>query len=181
MTQTDNSNADSVLGQSFELHDDSVQDILSRPPRSIVRYGTGILFCIILLLYACFCFLSVPDVVSGEVEIMRYDTADKQSDSLMAIIHIDEYDMAKIKAGQEIKIRFNRYPSPEFGYLTLVADRQAVAEGRGGSELRIRLDSPMITDRKVELKYVEGMRGIADIVVGQRRLLSLDVLRQGEK
>ncbi len=36
-------------------------------------------------------------------------------------------------------------------------------------------------NRKVELKYVEDMTGIADIVVGQRRLLSLDVLRQGEK
>lgn len=55
--------------KDLELRSDEVKDILSRPPHSLVRYGTTIIFVVLCLLFVgCFIF-HYPDIVSGNVSV----------------------------------------------------------------------------------------------------------------
>lgn len=55
--------------KDLELRSDEVKDILSRPPHSLVRYGTTVIFVVLFLLFVgCFIF-HYPDVVTGNVSV----------------------------------------------------------------------------------------------------------------
>ncbi|NDW13786.1 HlyD family efflux transporter periplasmic adaptor subunit [Bacteroides sp. 214] len=53
----------------IELRSEEVQDILSRPPHTLVRWGTTAFFAIILLLLIGGCLFQYPDVVKGNVVV----------------------------------------------------------------------------------------------------------------
>lgn len=54
---------------SIELRSDEVQEILSRPPHALVRYGISIICGVILVLFIGSFFFSYPDIVQGDVVI----------------------------------------------------------------------------------------------------------------
>ncbi len=51
------------------MHSPEVQEILTRPPRALVRWGTSAFFGILLLLFIGGCFFNYPDVVEGEITV----------------------------------------------------------------------------------------------------------------
>lgn len=54
---------------NIELRSDEVKDILTRPPHSLVRYGTTVICLILLLLTVGSFFFRYPDIVLGEIVI----------------------------------------------------------------------------------------------------------------
>lgn len=55
--------------KNIELRSDEVKDILTRPPHSLVRFGTTVIFVVLGLLFgACFIF-RYPDIVTGSVSV----------------------------------------------------------------------------------------------------------------
>lgn len=54
---------------TFELRSEEVQDILTRVPHWMIRWGTVLIFGIILMLFFVSWFLKYPDVVSTEIVI----------------------------------------------------------------------------------------------------------------
>jgi HlyD family secretion protein len=53
----------------IELRSDEVQEILSRPPHALVRYGISVIFGVMLVLFTGSFFFRYPDVVQGNVVI----------------------------------------------------------------------------------------------------------------
>ncbi len=51
------------------IHNPEVQEILTRPPRALVRWGTSVFFGGLLLLFIGGCFFNYPDVVEGEITV----------------------------------------------------------------------------------------------------------------
>lgn len=54
---------------TFELRSDEVQDILTRVPHWMIRWGTLLIFGIIVMLFFTSWFLKYPDVVASEIII----------------------------------------------------------------------------------------------------------------
>lgn len=54
---------------SIELRSHEVKEILSRPPHSLVRWGTSLIGAIIILFFAASFFFCYPDVVTSSVTI----------------------------------------------------------------------------------------------------------------
>ena len=54
---------------TFELRSEEVQDILTRVPHWMIRWGTVLIFAIIVMLFFVSWFLKYPDVVSTEIFI----------------------------------------------------------------------------------------------------------------
>lgn len=54
---------------TFELRSEEVQDILTKVPHWMIRWGTVLIFAIILLLFFVSWFIKYPDVVNTEVVI----------------------------------------------------------------------------------------------------------------
>lgn len=63
--------ADNKIMKSYkiELRSEEVQEILTRPPHGLIRYGISIICAVIIILFiGCF-FFKYPDIVTGEVII----------------------------------------------------------------------------------------------------------------
>jgi len=56
-------------GNKIELRSNEVQEILSRPPRKLIRYGTTVICGILALLIAGSFFFNFPDIISGDAVI----------------------------------------------------------------------------------------------------------------
>jgi len=56
-------------GGRLELRSNEVQEILSRPPRKLIRYGTSVVCGVLALLIAGSFFFNYPDMISGDVVI----------------------------------------------------------------------------------------------------------------
>jgi len=54
---------------NIELRSHEVQEILSRPPKKLIRYGTSVICGILAVLIAGSFFFNYPDMISGEVVI----------------------------------------------------------------------------------------------------------------
>ncbi|KFF07180.1 HlyD family secretion protein [Flavobacterium reichenbachii] len=55
--------------ESFELRSEEVQDILTKVPHWMIRWGTVLIFAIILMLFFVSWFIKYPDVVTTEIVI----------------------------------------------------------------------------------------------------------------
>jgi multidrug resistance efflux pump len=55
--------------ESFELRSEEVQDILTKVPHWMIRWGTVLIFAIILMLFFVSWFIKYPDVVNTEIVI----------------------------------------------------------------------------------------------------------------
>jgi HlyD family secretion protein len=53
----------------IELRSDEVQDILSRPPHALVRYGISVICGVMVILFVGSFFFKYPDIVQGDVVI----------------------------------------------------------------------------------------------------------------
>jgi len=75
MTEFKTSNAKLPVSNSqlpapdFELRSEEVQDILTKVPNWMIRWGTFLIFGIILLLLFTSWFIRYPDVVTSEIII----------------------------------------------------------------------------------------------------------------
>jgi multidrug resistance efflux pump len=54
---------------TFELRSEEVQDILTKVPHSMIRWGTVLIFAIIFMLFFVSWFIKYPDVVNTEIVI----------------------------------------------------------------------------------------------------------------
>lgn len=61
--------AQDTYDTSFELRSEEVQDILSKVPNWMIRWGTVLIFSIIVLMFVVSWFLRYPDIVRTEVVI----------------------------------------------------------------------------------------------------------------
>ncbi|GAA4763171.1 MULTISPECIES: HlyD family secretion protein [Flavobacterium] len=61
--------AQETYDTSFELRSEEVQDILSKVPNWMIRWGTVLIFTIIVLMFVVSWFLKYPDIVRTEVII----------------------------------------------------------------------------------------------------------------
>ncbi|MDR0763777.1 MAG: HlyD family secretion protein [Bacteroidales bacterium] len=54
---------------SVELKSPSVQEILGRPPRSIIRWGTTVIFVVVAGLFVGSYFFKYPDIITGTITV----------------------------------------------------------------------------------------------------------------
>lgn len=55
--------------KNIELRSDEVKDILTRPPHSLVRYGTTVIFVVLGLIFVGWFIFRYPDIVTGSVSV----------------------------------------------------------------------------------------------------------------
>lgn len=167
------------MSEKTEIHDNSIQDILARPPKRIIYYGIGLLFCISVIVFSCFCFFSVPEIIEGNAVIIQ-DSDSFLTDRYEVTIQFPAQYSGKISPKQPVIIRLDNYPSSEYGFLQLVTSDHDVLTSIGDSslyEMRIMTTEPLVSDKNIKLKYIKNMRGTANIIVGKRRLLTFDVFK----
>lgn len=69
MEQTEQTKIQQPGADNIELRSDDVQEILKRPPHSLIRYGISVVCGVMIMILIGSFFFKYPDIVSGEVVI----------------------------------------------------------------------------------------------------------------
>lgn len=101
----------------------------------------------------------------------------KESAPLEAMVLVENKDIGRLKIGDSVKIKYHAYPYQEYGIpegvITEIATKPNDQLG-GKYPVRIALMSEEISKRGEKAKKLEiGLEGMAEIKVGEKRLIEL--------
>ena len=96
---------------NISLRSEEVQEIMGEVPAKIVRWGTTIIFIIIIILIAGSYLFKYPEVINSDIKITI------ENSEISNNICISPFDAGKIKAGQKVLIRLYSFPESEFGFI----------------------------------------------------------------
>lgn len=158
------------------IYSDTVNEIISKPPKSIVRWGNMIVFAVFLLLILLSWFFVYPEKTEASAVIVRNDIA--TSDSLpgeyyMGILTTDIANFGKVTSGQPVNIRLTAYPYQEYGIIRGSVISKTITESGSSVELTVKLTNGLVTNYDRKLEYFRNMQGDADIITGKQRLLQI--------
>lgn len=109
--------------KEIEIRSEEVQDILTRVPHWLIRWGNTIVFCIILLLFAFSWFIKYPDTIVSQAMITTKTPPQKEYAKTNARIqHLLVNDNDIVSAGQVLAVLENPADYKDVFYLKSVLD-----------------------------------------------------------
>lgn len=157
------------------IYSDTVNEIISKPPKSIVRWGNMIVFAVFLLLILLSWFFVYPEKTEASAVIVRHDitTSDSLPGEYMGILTTDIANFGKVTSGQPVNIRLTAYPYQEYGIIRGSVISKTITESGSSVELTVKLTNGLVTNYDRKLEYFRNMQGDADIITGKQRLLQI--------
>ncbi|GAB1416768.1 hypothetical protein MASR2M117_21740 [Paludibacter sp.] len=144
----------------IELRSQEVQDILSRPPKKILRYGTTVICLIVAILLFGSMFFEYPDKILGDAEIQKIDSLQ----TYLAYVELKSDGVGKIRSGQQVVIKLSAYPYLEYGYLLGKTLEIEPKEASNKYIVKVEINSQLITSARIEIKYDKNLAGTAEII-----------------
>jgi hypothetical protein len=155
--------------QNIHLRSQEVEDIMGVVPPVILRWGSTILaITIFTLIIGCY-FIKYPETLVGDIVIYPDST---ETPNLVQQITISGEGTGKIRKGQEAQLRFINYPDQEYGYVSgIVQQLSPTPDQRGYYKVYIQLPKGLTTSYGIHLSKEITLRGKAEIVIENKRLL----------
>lgn len=115
-----------------------------------------------------FKFWSDNHFVSQGEEVMTIVPA---SSEMFAMMQVPVYGSGKVEPGQRVKIRFDNFPSTEYGLVEATVQSISPVPRNNMYSVRAKLDKGLITSYRKQLEFRTEMQGTADILTENLRLL----------
>ncbi|MEA4984336.1 hypothetical protein SDC9_35409 [bioreactor metagenome] len=152
-------------GGRLELRSREVQEILARPPKALVRYGTSVICAILAILISGSFFFNYPDIISGEASIQ------KTNNEWIAFVEVPAKGAGKIHSGQQVIIKITAYPYLEFGHINGITQQISPIQERESYLVEVKIGKKLVTTTKKELKLSGSLSATAEIITENRRLI----------
>ena len=153
--------------KEIELRSEEVQEVMNRVPPAILRYGSGVLLGIVLLLLGGSAWFSYPETVVTEFTLAT------GTDSLpTGTARVPMAEIGKIQLGQRAVIHLTGFPEETYGFME--GSITAVSEfpdETGCYMLSVGLTDVTVERCKAVLSLVKETQGTAKIVIKERTLL----------
>lgn len=175
VAQTTEPPSEKKADETIELRSREVQEILSRPPKSLIRYGTSVICGVLLVLIIGGFFFEYPDIITGELVIPEthelQDADESEQDQVRVYAEVPSARGGKIKSGQKVNIKLDAYPYLEFG--TLQGETHTIEYIPDGNYYLIEVQNVknLITNNHKTIILNEGMSGKAEIITDNRSLM----------
>jgi hypothetical protein len=144
----------------IELRSEQVQQILKRPPSSLVRWGTAVIFLALAMALTISLFVHYPSKVAGTIALLPANTG-----SVYGEMRIMQDAVKYIQPGQAVQIRFDLYPVEDFGIVTgIVNDIATTINSDKTVSVRVSVHNPPLASMALK----SGMTGHADIITGDQ-------------
>ena len=159
--------------KEIELRSEEVQEVMNRVPPAILRYGSGVLLGIVLLLLGGSAWFSYPETVVTEFTLAT------GTDTLpTGTARVPMTEIGKMQLGQRAVIHLTGFPEQEYGFMEgTVTDVSPFPDETGGYVLTVGLSSETVERCKAVLSLVKETRGTAKVVIKERTLLECFFMR----
>ena len=153
--------------KEIELRSEEVQEVMNRVPPAILRYGSGVLLGIVLLLLGGSAWFSYPETVVTEF------TLSAGMDSLpTGTARVAMAEIGKIQLGQRAVIHLTGFPEETYGFME--GSITAVSEfpdETGNYVLSVELTYVTVERCKAVLSIIKETQGTAKVIIKERTLL----------
>ena len=153
--------------KEIELRSEEVQEVMNRVPPAILRYGSGVLLGIVLLLLGGSAWFSYPETVVTEFTLAT------GTDTLpTGTARVPMAEIGKIQLGQRAVIHLTGFPEETYGFME--GSITAVSEfpdETGNYMLSVGLTGVTVERCKRVLSLVKETRGTAKVIIKERTLL----------
>ena len=160
---------------SIELRSREVQEILARPPKSLIRYGTSVICGVLLILIVGSFFFEYPDIITGELivtETQQLPDADEfKQDQIMVYAEVPSARAGKIKPGQKVNIKLDAYPYLEFGTLQGLTHTIEYIPDGNYYLVEVQIVKNLTTNSHKIIFLNERTPGIVEIITDNRSLM----------
>ncbi|MCU0460435.1 MAG: hypothetical protein MUF36_00255 [Bacteroidales bacterium] len=165
------------------LYSDHVNDIISKPPRKIVRWGTVVIFSVFTLFVLLAWIIKYPDVISAPVVISKSglpagsvsqitgDKVPENSCGYIGRISLGIERSGKVAVDQKVNIKVSAYPFFEYGILEGTIRSKTFAESSNTYDLEVTLNQGLKTTYGITIEFTQNMQGSADILTNDKRFL----------
>jgi len=162
----------------MQLHSNSVQEIISRPPAFLIKVGVYIVVCSFMILIFISFFISVPRVVTEHIIISAQVSGEKKliedHQLFEGKVSVPSVEYGLVQVGQTVNIKLHAYPYLEFGILqgivSQVSSNPVEADGNLFYNVSITLPNMLTTTNGIKIPFAYKLEGIAEIEVKQRML-----------
>lgn len=169
----------------IELRSEEFQEIVSQSPRWLIRSGIFLVFGLLVLLLAGSYFYKYPDVIESKIVVCLKETilqndslsakgpqnvSEKKSDIRGKII-LSLKDVRKVKPGQKVNIRFDDFPSMEYGFIHGTVSNISMAPVNSSYIIEVELPQDRTTNYGTQLNLSPEMKGSAEIITEEVRLI----------
>ncbi|HVW12397.1 MAG TPA: hypothetical protein VHB54_01160 [Mucilaginibacter sp.] len=151
----------------FIRHSDEIQDIMTKVPSGLIRWGMTCFLLIFLLMVGLAAFIKYPDIITTSVKI----TACGENGIASGKAIIPQNAIAKIHNGEAVVIKLNNYPFEQYGIVK--GELKSIArtinnQGDFSAEVLIRSN---VTDMKKKILFQPGMLAEAEIITEYESVL----------
>jgi hypothetical protein len=99
-----------MIRKEINILSEPVEELLSKIPYWITRWGISLIFIILLFVIVISTFITYPEIIKGKLIIIN-----NYSDTISCFFLIQPEEVYKIKPGNEILLKLERYPFQKFG------------------------------------------------------------------
>ena len=139
---------------------DEFKEILTRPPHSLIQYGTGIISAALVLLILGGFYFRFPDVVSS-----RFTANYTENGTYIAQVKLNTELIGKIKPGMEVNLKFDQFPPGEYGVIRGVIQENQRRISDEYLLVDIEIPDNSLSTQQKKLNFESGMTGKADIII----------------
>ena len=153
--------------KEIELRSEEVQEVMNRVPPAILRYGSGVLLGIVLLLLGGSAWFSYPETVVTEFTLAT------GTDSLpTGTARVPMAEIGKIQLGQRAVIHLTGFPEETYGFMEgSITALSEFPDETGCYMLSVGLTDVTVERCKTVLSLVKETRGTAKVIIKERTLL----------
>lgn len=161
----------------IHLRSTEVQEILSRPPHALIRYGTVAISLVVLILLAAAFLFTYPDKIQGKVTIVSNVTNAEltltdNSQTCSGIVEVSLIESRNIAVGQPVFIQLTEFPYLEFGMLKGIVQSKPLKPEGDFYLIEIAVSVDIRTAIGKAVVEQGELRGTAEVITNKRSLFS---------
>ena len=161
----------------IELHSKEVQDLMGRMPSWLIRNGIVMVILLLMVLVAGSWAFKYPDVITAPVVVTAVPN---NPTAFIGNVQLKMNFSGKVQVGQRVNLKFATYPYMEYGVVEGVVSKISSVPNGEAYALEVSLPAQMVSTFGKKFEFQQELKGTAEIVTKDRRLLDR-ILHPGKK
>lgn len=149
----------------IELRSEEVQQILRKPPPSLVRWGTSVVFLALAIALGISFFVVYPSIVPATIQLKETPAAVPQQ-GLAGEMRLEQSAIRNIRTGQMVQVKLDMYPYEKFGILKGTVQKISGSINTDKTvSVMVKLNVSAFISPELVV-FQNGMTGKAEIITG---------------